>query len=242
MKKSTETLKSYFETGDQPTQMQYRNMLDSYLSKKEGGTVDAEIQIQRNLTQAHEWDTYEDRNQGSACLSLGRVLDTYNNGFKQRLLHFFDFPKNEALNEKESVFLGIEDQNNKGRFRFHAENGGKASLYLNDRNQQEFFKVEEQEDDKVTMHLAKPKSRLVIGETADYQKSNKLVVASGNALIEGKVEASKAVFNAVKLNNLGNGGVTDGAFTPVPTQGAGTMIFDNGSFYGFNGTQWKKLG
>jgi hypothetical protein len=37
--------------------------------------------------------------------------------------------------------------------------------------------------------------------------------------------------------------LSDGAVTPVPDGGAGTMVFDaaTSSFYGWTGTVWKKL-
>ena len=242
MKKNIETLKTYFETGDQPTQNQYENVMDSFVSKKDGGTINAQIAIDRDLSQAQSWDSYDERNLNSGCLALGRVIDTYENGFQQRLLHFFDFPAMDVLNEKDSVFLGIEDQNNKGRFRFYAEKDGQSFLSLNDKNQTEFFKAGQVSEDQFYVQLVKPNSRVVIGSHAAYKPEAKLVVKSGNAIVEGTVEAKEGNFNTVKLTNSGYSGIADGATTPVPSQGAGTMIFDNGSFYGFNGNQWKKLG
>ncbi len=242
MKKNIETLKTYFETGDQPTQNQYENVMDSFVSKKDGGTFNAQIAIDRDLSQAQSWSSYDERNLNSGCLALGRVIDTYENGFQQRLLHFFDFPAMDVLNEKDSVFLGIEDQNNKGRFRFYAEKDGQSFLSLNDKNQTEFFKAGQVSEDQFYVQLVKPNSRVVIGSHAAYKPEAKLVVKSGNAIVEGTVEAEEGNFNTVKLTNSGYIGITDGATTPVPSQGAGTMIFDNGSFYGFNGNQWKKIG
>ncbi|WP_459211413.1 hypothetical protein [Aquimarina rhabdastrellae] len=242
MKKNIETLKTYFETGDQPTQNQYENVMDSFVSKKDGGTFNAQIAIDRDLSQAQSWSSYDERNLNSGCLALGRIIDTYENGFQQRLLHFFDFPAMDVLNEKDSVFLGIEDQNNKGRFRFYAEKDGQSFLSLNDKNQTEFFKAGQVSEDQFYVQLVKPNSRVVIGSHAAYKPEAKLVVKSGNAIVEGTVEAEEGNFNTVKLTNSGYTGITDGATTPVPSQGAGTMIFDNGSFYGFNGNQWKKIG
>lgn len=35
--------------------------------------------------------------------------------------------------------------------------------------------------------------------------------------------------------------VTNGATTPIPTGGAGTMIFVGTNFFGFDGTAWRQL-
>lgn len=242
MKKNKETLKTYFETGDQPTQAQYENLVDSFMTVKDGGTYRAPIAIERDLSQAESWSSYEERNLNSGCLALGRVIDTYENGFQQRLLHFFDFPAMEVLNEKDSVFLGIEDQNNKGRFRFYAEKEGTSFLSLNDSNQTEFFKTGQLSENQFYAQMIKPDSRFVIGSHAAYKPGAKLVVKSGDALIEGTVAAEQGQFKSVQLDNSGYAGVQDGATTPIPSEGAGTMIFENGSFFGFNGSQWKKLG
>lgn len=51
------------------------------------------------------------------------------------------------------------------------------------------------------------------------------------------------VDGAVKIQSGGYTGLTNGDTTPVPTGGAGTMVFDtvNLHFFGWNGTTWKQL-
>ena len=51
------------------------------------------------------------------------------------------------------------------------------------------------------------------------------------------------VNGAIKIGNNSYTSLSDGATTPVPNGGAGTMVFDSGtsSFYGWTGSVWKKL-
>ena len=60
------------------------------------------------------------------------------------------------------------------------------------------------------------------------------------------IEGIKELNNKVETNNVINNTYTslsDGATTPVPDSGAGTMTFDpeTSSFYGWTGSVWKKL-
>lgn len=60
------------------------------------------------------------------------------------------------------------------------------------------------------------------------------------------IEGIKELSDKVEGNNVTNNeysSLSDGATTPVPTKGAGTMVFDSvtSSFYGWTGTVWKKL-
>ncbi|MFC0779214.1 hypothetical protein [Flavobacterium sp. HJSW_4] len=49
------------------------------------------------------------------------------------------------------------------------------------------------------------------------------------------------VAGAIKVSDGGYTGITNGATTPVPVGGAGTIIFLGYNFYGWNGTVWKQL-
>ena len=49
------------------------------------------------------------------------------------------------------------------------------------------------------------------------------------------------VNGAIKIDNGGYTGIVADDATPVPTGGAGTIVFSNGAFFGWNGTAWKKL-
>jgi len=49
------------------------------------------------------------------------------------------------------------------------------------------------------------------------------------------------VNGAIKISDGGYISITDGDYAPVPTGGAGTMVFSNGSFFGWNGSEWKQL-
>jgi hypothetical protein len=49
--------------------------------------------------------------------------------------------------------------------------------------------------------------------------------------------------NSIRIGDADGGttGVVDGAVTPVPQGGAGTIIFKSSHFYGWTGTEWKQL-
>jgi hypothetical protein len=48
--------------------------------------------------------------------------------------------------------------------------------------------------------------------------------------------------DAIRIGNIAaNGSIADGATTPVPDSGAGTMVFQGTNFYGWTGTEWKQL-
>ncbi len=49
------------------------------------------------------------------------------------------------------------------------------------------------------------------------------------------------VLGAIVIGNGGYSGVSDWSATPVPTGGAGTIIFSGGHFYGWTGSVWRQL-
>lgn len=65
---------------------------------------------------------------------------------------------------------------------------------------------------------------------------------------EGKVGIATAtpqekldITGAIKFESGGYTSISHNATSPVPAGGAGTIVFFNSSFFGFNGTEWKKL-
>jgi len=62
-------------------------------------------------------------------------------------------------------------------------------------------------------------------------------VGIGNTSPNEKLE----VKGAIKIGDGGYSGITDGATTPVPAGGAGTIIFLNTHFYGWDGSAWQQL-
>jgi len=51
------------------------------------------------------------------------------------------------------------------------------------------------------------------------------------------------VNGAIKVGSSSYTGLTNNDVTPVPTGGAGTMVYDpvNNHFFGWNGSAWKQL-
>jgi hypothetical protein len=88
-----------------------------------------------------------------------------------------------------------------------------------------------------------------------FYKNSNIVSESNYGLylesITGGTTANYAIYSAggdsyftdsVRIGNVAqNGVITDGAVTPVPAGGAGTMAYYGGHFFGFNGTDWKQL-
>lgn len=83
----------------------------------------------------------------------------------------------------------------------------------------------------------------------DDKRSNALVVTrQGKVGVGLKQESPKESIDtngAIKIGTTQEYSVSsslqDGATTPVPDGGAGTIIFQNGHFYGWTGTAWKQL-
>jgi hypothetical protein len=69
------------------------------------------------------------------------------------------------------------------------------------------------------------------------------LTAAGNLLIgttSNPGQERLVVNGAAKIGNP-YGTITNGATTPVPNGGAGTMVFSGTNFFGWNGTSWKQL-
>ncbi len=62
-------------------------------------------------------------------------------------------------------------------------------------------------------------------------------VGVGTTSPKEKVE----IDGAIKIGDGGYTGIVDNATTPVPTGGAGTLVFLNGHFFGWTGSAWKQL-
>jgi hypothetical protein len=62
-------------------------------------------------------------------------------------------------------------------------------------------------------------------------------IGIGNSSPNEKLEVN----GAIKVDDGGYSGITDGAITPVPAGGAGTIIFLSTHFYGWDGSAWQQL-
>ncbi|NHN27574.1 SlyX family protein [Flavobacterium jejuense] len=125
------------------------------------------------------------RNDESVVLAVGKKIGSGPGYEKTRMFNVFDFPiSNEQTQSR--IWLGIEDRNDMGRYRFWAYAGGSSTMYMSNRNQQEFFKIYEDGSDNVFMHLPNTNSRIVIGGYGDYLPEHKFVVR-GSSKIEGNI-------------------------------------------------------
>ncbi len=68
------------------------------------------------------------------------------------------------------------------------------------------------------------------------------ITANGDVGIGTTTPGERLEINgAIKVDSGGYTGITDGATTPVPSGGAGTIIFLDTHFFGWNGSSWKQL-
>jgi hypothetical protein len=143
---------------------------------------------------------YVDRNTKCITLAVGsQIANNYS-----RMINFFDFPASN-LDAKSNVFFGIEDRADMGRFRMMAQTGGNTQLAVLNKSQIDVFKVFEDGNDNVYMHLPKPNSRFVIGGYGDYLPEHKFVVR-GSTKIEGNILTDSNI-------GIGTSNFTDGADT-----------------------------
>ncbi|MBL0357614.1 MAG: hypothetical protein IPP72_12365 [Chitinophagaceae bacterium] len=86
-----------------------------------------------------------------------------------------------------------------------------------------------------------------IGFNAKVATSNSFVIGGTgteavNVGINTIAPAEKLHVNgAIKMADGGYTGVTNNAAAPIPSGGAGTIIFNESHFYGWNGSLWKQL-
>lgn len=70
---------------------------------------------------------------------------------------------------------------------------------------------------------------------ARFAKDGKVGIGSSDP--EEKLEIN----GAIKIANGGYSGLVDGAITPEPAGGSGTIVFSNDHFFGWNGNEWRQL-
>lgn len=105
------------------------------------------------------------RNDECNVLTAGSIIGTGSGYLKTRMFNFYDFPQSN-IDTKATLFLGLEDRNDFGRYRFIAETGGNTQMIILNKSQQEVMKVYEDGNDNVTLTLPKANSFIGIGTTS----------------------------------------------------------------------------
>lgn len=142
----------------------------------------AKLEIAGGLPNGQNFTSVNDRDKKSWVFNAGSIVNPINGS---RMIKFFDFPQSN-IDTKPSLWFGIEDRNDVGRFRFAAETGGTTQMQILNKSQQILFRVYEDGADNLFMELPKPNSRIVIGGLGDYLPAHKFVVR-GSAKIEGNI-------------------------------------------------------
>lgn len=82
----------------------------------------------------------------------------------------------------------------------------------------------------------------VSGTTDQATSNTQDIYQSGKVGIGVANPSEKLEINgAIKVGDGGYTGISNNDTSPIPAGGAGTIIFSNGNFYGWNGTNWKQL-
>ena len=151
----------------------------------------------------------EDRNKKYRVFTAGKQFSD-----SEGLFNIFQFPKSTFASKPVS-WISLEDSNWTSRWRFSATAGGVSELMYFDKNQSPVFGFL-QTDTEIKMHLSKPNSLFVIGETLwDNSLANgyKFIVRDGAALIEGAIETNDKIGVGVAASEIGEGydlGVVNG--------------------------------
>ena len=135
-------------------------------------------------------------------------------GAYRRGLNFYDmaFPTANDANAQNNDYLvfSIIDRNNKERLLFegHKAGGasnGRASFNINNKLQENIFKLNDDGNNNVWIHMPKENSRIVIAGWGDYLPEHKLVVR-GSSKIEGNILTDANI-------GIGTSNFTDGTDT-----------------------------
>ena len=159
----------------------------------------AKLSISGSLTDGQTFVSDADRHAKSTIFNAGNVSSQSN-----YRMNFFDFPISN-LNAKSMFRFSINDRSNYQRFIVFTETGGLATFQLNDKNQNEYLKINEDGNSNVYMHLPMSNSRIVIGGYGDYLPTHKFVVR-GSAKIEGNILTDSNI-------GIGTSNFIDGADT-----------------------------
>lgn len=140
-----------------------------------------------NLIDGQSFTSVFDRNDKSIVLSAGKVIGTGTGYTNTRMFNFYDFPESN-LDAKSTVFFGIEDRGDVGRYRFIAQRLGSTQMIMNNKSQQEIMKIFEDGNDNVTMTLPKTNSFLGIGTTSFIDGTDTFRLAVKGAIRADRVK------------------------------------------------------
>lgn len=120
----------------------------------------------------------------SNVLSAGTIVDQAANS---KTFNFFDFGSNSTKPSR--IWFSLQTRDDIARLVLSASRGGSTNFTLYDKNQSEFFKLNDDGNNSAYMQLGKSDSRVVIGGWSNDPAGigNKLFVKNGSAKIEGNI-------------------------------------------------------
>jgi hypothetical protein len=142
----------------------------------------AKLDVRGGLPNGTTFATNDDRFDKSLVFNAGSLV---NGSTKYRNIRFFDFPQSN-YNALPTVWFGIEDRNDYGRYRLAAETGGTTQMIVLDKTQTEVFKVFDDGNNNTTLSLPKANSYLCIGTTSSVDGSEIYKLS-----VKGKVRADE---------------------------------------------------
>lgn len=113
-------------------------------------------------TQVGPFSSADEKNSKCLVFSAGKLLDSK---IGARTFNYYDFPNSEYT-VGNTVLLDIEDRSYKTRMSFLATEGSSSKLALYDKDQQQFFKVQEDVSGAYLI-MNKPNTTVCIGTTTN---------------------------------------------------------------------------
>src|SRR5690554_3203588 len=133
--------------------------------------------------------------------------------------------------------ISLDDLVNNNSTSIKYESGSRIEFSFQNNNVHSSYKFPRTDGSNGQVLTSNGSGELSWSRNTDFVIDDNGHVGVGAASPSEKVEIN----GAVKIGDGGYTGISDGASSPVPTGGAGTMVFSNNHFYGWNGSAWKQL-
>lgn len=145
-------------------------------------TPTAKLEVEGGLPNGTTFANTAEMFEKSLVLNVGSLVT---GSTKYRNLRMFNFPQSN-FDAKSVIYLGIEDRDDYGRYRFAATTGGSTQMIVLDKTQTSVMDLYDDGNNKTTLTLPKANSYLCIGTTS-YTDGSELYKLS----VKGKIRAEE---------------------------------------------------